>query len=137
MRSAMIRGRGSVVWFGAAVIAAALTACGQQEQQVGEPQVEEKTFALTPSTAAVKATFLTGELQDMKVTERVEKGANEIGKGVEETAKGIGSTAAEGAKYTGEKLKESGKAAEPKAKSAWHQTRDGAVNFGSSVKKFF
>ena len=70
-------------------------------------------------------------------TERVEKGAKETGKGVEETAKGIGSTAAEGAKYTGEKLKESAKAAEPKAKSAWQQTRDGAVDMGSSVKNFF
>ena len=78
MSSAMIRGRGSVVWYGAAVIAAALTACGQQEQQAGAPQVEEKTFALTPSTAAVKATFLTGELQDMKVTERVEKGTGKV-----------------------------------------------------------
>lgn len=70
-------------------------------------------------------------------TERVEKGAKDIGKGVEETAKGIGNTAAEGAKYTGEKLKESGKAAEPKAKSAWQQTRDGVADMGSSVKKFF
>jgi hypothetical protein len=66
------------VWFGVAVIAAALTACGQQEQQAGAPQVEEKTFALTPSTAAMKATFLTGELQDMKVTERVEKGTGKV-----------------------------------------------------------
>lgn len=70
-------------------------------------------------------------------TERVEKGGKEIGKGVEETAKGIGNTGAEGAKYTGDKLKESGKAAEPTAKSAWHKTRDGAADFGSSVKKFF
>ena len=49
----------------------------------------------------------------------------------------LGNTVAEGAKYIGEKLKESGKAAEPKAKSAWHKTRDGAADFGSSVKKFF
>lgn len=83
---------------------------------------------------------VTWAADDSKVnaaTERVEKGAKEIGKGVEETAKGVGNTGTEGAKYTGEKLKESGKVAEPKAKSAWHQTRDGAVDFGSSVKKFF
>ena len=49
----------------------------------------------------------------------------------------LGNTVAEGAKYIGKNLKESGKTAEPKAKSAWHKTRDGAVDFGSTVKKFF
>ncbi len=83
---------------------------------------------------------VTWAADDSKVnaaTERVEKGGKEIGRGVEETATGIGNTVAEGAKYIGEKLKESGKAAEPKAKSAWHKTRDGVADFGSSVKKFF
>jgi hypothetical protein len=75
-------------------------------------------------------------------TKEVETGAKKIGdgkigQGVEETAKGIGHTVVEGAKFTGEKLKESGKAAEPKAKSAWESTRDGAVEFGQSVKSFF
>jgi hypothetical protein len=75
-------------------------------------------------------------------TQRVETGAKKIGEGevvngVKETAKGVGETVVEGAKYTGEKLKESGKAAEPKAKSAWESTRDGAVAFGQSVKNFF
>jgi hypothetical protein len=64
-------------------------------------------------------------------------GAGKVGEGVEETAKGIGNTVVEGAKYSGEKLKESGKAAEPKAKSAWENVRDGATNFGHSVKSFF
>jgi hypothetical protein len=75
-------------------------------------------------------------------TQRVEQGAKKIGEGevvdgTKETAKGVGQTVVEGAKYTGEKLKESGQAAEPKAKSAWENTRDGAVAFGQSVKKFF
>ncbi len=43
----------------------------------------------------------------------------------------------EGAKTAGDKLKEAGKAAEPEAKSAWSQVRDGAVSFGRSVKSFF
>jgi len=82
---------------------------------------------------------------DMKVknaTNQVESGAKKIpdgkvGEGVEETAKGIGKTVSEGAKYSGEKLKEAGKAAEPPAKTAWGNARDGAVGFGHSVKNFF
>ncbi len=75
-------------------------------------------------------------------TGQVEAGAKkighgQIGEGVEETAKGIGNTVVEGAKFTGEKLKESGKAAETQAKSAWDNVRDGAVDFGHSVKNFF
>lgn len=64
-------------------------------------------------------------------------GAGEIGAGAEETAKGVGNTVVEGAKYTGEKLKESGKAAEPQARTAWANVRDGATAFGYSVVAFF
>jgi hypothetical protein len=72
----------------------------------------------------------------------VESGAKKIpdgkiGQGVEETAKGVGKTAVEGAKYSGEKLKEAGQAAEPPAKTAWGNTRDGAVGVGHTVKRFF
>jgi hypothetical protein len=75
-------------------------------------------------------------------TRQVETGAKKIGQGkvgegVEETAKGIGNTVVEGAKFTGEKLRESGQAAEPQAKSAWTNARDGAAAFGHSVKSFF
>ena len=75
-------------------------------------------------------------------TRQVETGAKKIGggkigEGVEQTAKGIGNSVVEGAKYSGEKLKEGGKAAEPKAKSAWESVRDGAVDFGHSVRNFF
>jgi hypothetical protein len=64
-------------------------------------------------------------------------GEGKIGEGVSETAKGIGNTVVEGAKFTGEKFRESGQAAEPEAKSAWANARDGAVNFGHSVRNFF
>lgn len=92
-------------------------------------------WSATPALAA----------DDSKVnaaTRQVETGAKKIGQGqvgagVEETAKGIGNTVVEGAKFTGEKLKESGKAAEPEAKNAWSNVRDGAVSFGHSVKNFF
>ena len=75
-------------------------------------------------------------------TRQVESGAKQIGEGkvgegVTETAKGIGNTVVEGAKFSGEKLKESGKAAEPEAKNAWTNVKDGAVSFGHSVKNFF
>jgi hypothetical protein len=86
-------------------------------------------------------------------TRQVETGAKKIGEGkigqgVEETAKGIGATVVEGAKFTGEKIKEggdkvgdraraAGREAAPPAKSAWQHVRDGAVDFGTSVKNFF
>ena len=88
-------------------------------------------FALAADDSKVKA-----------ATEQVESGAKKIpdgkiGEGVKETAKGIGNTVSEGAKYSGEKLKDASKAAEPPAKTAWGNARDGAVNFGHSVKGFF
>lgn len=69
-----------ILWLGVALIAVGLAACSQQPQPVAtaQPQVEEKTFTVTPSTATVKATFLTGELQDMKVSERVERDTGKV-----------------------------------------------------------
>ena len=91
------------------------------------------------------ASGLTLAADDSKVkaaTNQVESGAKKIpdgkiGEGVTETAKGIGNTASEGAKFTGEKLKEAGKAAEPPARTAWGNARDGAVAAGQGVKRFF
>jgi hypothetical protein len=88
---------------------------------------------------------LTLAADDSKVkaaTNQVESGAKKIpdgkiGEGVAETAKGIGNTVSEGAKFTGEKLKEAGQAAEPPAKTAWGNARDGAAAFGQGVKSFF
>lgn len=79
-------------------------------------------FALAADDAKVKA-----------ATEQVERGAKKIpdgkiGEGVGETAKGIGNTVTEGAKYSGEKLKEAGKAAEPPARTAWGDARDGCTD---------
>ena len=88
-------------------------------------------FALAADDSKVKA-----------ATEQVERGAKKIpdgkiGEGVEDTAKGVGKTVSEGAKYSGEKLKDAGKAAEPSARTAWGDAKDGAVSFGHSVKGFF
>ena len=103
-----------------------------------------KLIAL-PLALVVMAPLAACAADDSKVkegTRQVESGAKKVGQGnvgegVEDTAKGIGKTVVEGAKYSGEKIKESGKAAEPAAKSAWENTRDGAVAFGRSVKTFF
>ena len=81
------------------------------------------------------------ETKVKSATRQVEEGARTIGDGklgtgVEETAKGVGNTVVEGAKYTGDKLKESAKAAEPQAKDAWSNLKDGASSFGASVKNF-
>lgn len=96
-------------------------------------------------TAVVGAATSAGAADESKVkaaTKQVEQGAHKIGAGkvgpgVEETAKGIGNTIVEGSKFTGEKLKESGKAAEPQAKNAWTNVKEGATSFGHSVKNFF
>jgi hypothetical protein len=95
-------------------------------------------FALSLALPA----FAADDSKVKAATRQVETGAKKIGdgkigEGVEETAKGIGKTVVEGAKYTGEKLKESGKAAEPEAKGAWSSFKDGAVDFGHGVKRFF
>src|SRR5438445_9792722 len=97
------------------------------------------------SLSLLLASGLAVAADDSKVkdaTKQVESGVKKIpdgkvGEGVEETAKAIGKTVSEGAKYSGEKVKEAGQAAEPPAKSAWGNARDGAVGFGQSVKRFF
>lgn len=91
------------------------------------------------------ATELAVAADDSKVksaTRQVESGARKIpggkvGDGVEETAKGIGRTVSEGAKYSGARLKEAGEAAEPPAKAAWSNAREGTVGFGHAVRSFF
>ena len=70
-RNAWILGLGTA-------LAAALAACGQKTEQSATPQVEEKTFNLTPASADVKASFLMGQLQGLKVTERVEQGTGKV-----------------------------------------------------------
>lgn len=64
---------------GWSVVALALTlaACAQQERTAA-PSVETKTFALTPATASVKVSFLTGELKDLRVVEGVEQGTGTV-----------------------------------------------------------
>ena len=99
-------------------------------------------FVLSFSLLTPGVTVAADDSKVKNATNQVESGAKKIpdgkiAEGVEETAKGIGQTVTTGAKYSGEKLKEAGKAAEPPAKTAWDNARDGAVGFGHTVKGFF
>jgi len=67
-----------LTWLAGGLLAPGLAACSQQDQGGTVPQVEDKSFPVTPGTATVKAAFLTGELQDLRVTERVEKGSGKV-----------------------------------------------------------
>ena len=49
----------------------------QQPAAVAAP-IEEKTYAVTPASVKVKAGIVTGEVTEMKVAERVEKGSDRI-----------------------------------------------------------
>lgn len=67
-------------WWGAGVLALTLAACSQQSGQtaVAPTSQEEKSFTLTPDSTSVKIAFLTGQLQDLRITERVERGTGKM-----------------------------------------------------------
>jgi len=68
-------------WEGVTMVAMAVAAMtlGCSQQSSG-PQVviEDKTYTVTPASMTVKAGILTGEVKEMKVTERVEKGSGRL-----------------------------------------------------------
>ena len=68
------------VWVGAWLLVGGLAACSQQAGTRGvfPTSQEEKSFSLTPDRAPVKAAFLTGELQHLRVSERVKPGTNTV-----------------------------------------------------------
>lgn len=75
----MLRGKRWKVWgIAALALGMGLAGCGQQAAQSTAPEIQHKTFALTPATVSVKASFLTGQLEDLKVTERVEQGTGKV-----------------------------------------------------------
>lgn len=69
-----------MVWWGATVFALLLMAWGllMGRGVAAAPQIDAKTILLKPHVTFVKASFLTGELQDMRVTERVEHGTGKM-----------------------------------------------------------
>ncbi|MGD0264195.1 MAG: hypothetical protein ABSD47_04450 [Candidatus Methylomirabilota bacterium] len=62
------------VWWGAVLFLLAVMALGQAagRSAASSTPIDEKTIALKPSVTFVKASFLTGELQALRVAERVE-----------------------------------------------------------------
>ena len=70
---------------GGTIVAAAIAAavigltlgCSQQQSGTGSV-IEDKTYTVTPASVTVKAGIVTGEVTEMKVTERVEKGSGRL-----------------------------------------------------------
>jgi hypothetical protein len=69
-------GRGALWTIVAAAVG--LAGCAQDSPQTSAPVVEDKTFALTPAAATTKVEFLTVDLKDLKVTQRVEQGTGTV-----------------------------------------------------------
>jgi hypothetical protein len=76
-------------WIGAALVAVvAWMAFGRSEQPVATAAViEDKTYTVTPAAMKVKAGIVTGDVTEMKVTERVEQGSGRVVSPAKLTAK--------------------------------------------------
>lgn len=68
-------------WVGVTIAAAAVAAmtlgCSQQPSGTATV-IEDKVYTVTPAAVKVKAGIVTGDVTEMKVTERVEKGSGRI-----------------------------------------------------------
>lgn len=62
---------------GAVALVLAGSGCSKQEAKA-TPTIEEKTLAVTPPSSALRIAFLSGELADVKVVERVEQGTGTV-----------------------------------------------------------
>ncbi len=68
-------------WVGVTIVATAVAvmALGCSQQPSGTAVViEDKTYTVTPASVKVKAGIVTGDVTEMKVTERVEKGSGRV-----------------------------------------------------------
>ena len=68
-------------WVGVTIAATAVAAmtlgCSQQPSGTAAV-IEDKVYTVTPASVKVKAGIVTGDVTELKVTERVEKGSNRI-----------------------------------------------------------
>src|SRR3989442_2295408 len=67
-------------WMGLTILAAGVAmilGCSQQPSGTAAI-IEDKTCAVTPASVTVKAGIVTGEVTELKVTERVEKGSDRV-----------------------------------------------------------
>jgi hypothetical protein len=76
-------------WIGAALVAAvAWMALGRSPQPAATAaMIEDKTYTVTPAAMKVRAGIVTGEVTEMKVTERVEQGSGRVVSPAKLTAK--------------------------------------------------
>lgn len=74
----MIRCNAWKVLAGVATLALGLAGCTQQAEQGAVRLIQDKTLALTPAAVSLKASFLTGQLLDLKVTQRVEQDTGKV-----------------------------------------------------------
>ena len=69
-------------WVGVTTLAAVLGAltlgCSQQQTSGTAAVIEDRTYTVTPASLRVKTGVLTGELTELKVTERVERGSGRL-----------------------------------------------------------
>ena len=67
-------------WMGLTILAAGVAmilGCSQQPSGTAAI-IEDKTYTVTPASVTVKAGIVTGEVTEMRVTERVEKGSDRV-----------------------------------------------------------
>jgi len=68
-------------WVGVTIVATAVAVmtlgCSQQPSGTAAV-IEDKTYTVTPASVKVKAGIVTGDVTEMKVTERVEKGSGRV-----------------------------------------------------------
>ena len=64
-------------WMSLTVVAVMAFGCAQQPSGTAAV-IEDKSYTVTPASVTVKAGIITGEVAEMKVTERVEKGSNRV-----------------------------------------------------------
>ena len=68
-------------WVGVMILTAATAAgflgCSQQPSETAAV-IEDRTYTVTPAAMKVKAGIVTGDVTEMKVTERVEKGSGRV-----------------------------------------------------------
>jgi hypothetical protein len=76
-------------WIGGALVAVVLwMVLGRSEQPTATAAVvEDKTYTVTPAAMKVKAGIVTGDVTEMRVTERVEKGSGRVVSPAKLTAK--------------------------------------------------
>jgi hypothetical protein len=67
-------------WIGVTIVATAVAAMtlGCSQPSGTAAVIEDKTYTVTPASVKVQAGIVTGEVTEMKVTERVEKGSGRV-----------------------------------------------------------